>query len=207
MAYVLFFAALGAFWCSPLRHRLDHVRELSEAIRSTGLVAPFVYVLGSGLLVAVGAPRLPLATVAGLSFGFGWGVALSVAGALFGQTAVFLLVRRGARFPCKLVKAERFAGLVRTGGVPSVVLVRLIPLHGMVLNLGLAASPVSTRDYMLGSAIGMVPYAIPAVLAGTAATGATAREAFSYAAAAVLVSLLLCVLRGRASRQRPGAAA
>jgi len=200
LTYVLFVAALAAFWFSPLRHKLEHVRELSEAIRSTGCIAPLVYVLGSSLLVAVGAPRLPLAAVAGLSFGFGWGVILSVAGALSGQAAVFLLVRLGIRLPGKFGNAGRLARVVEGGGIPAVVLARLIPIHGMVLNLALAASPVKTRDYVIGSAIGMVPYAIPAALAGTAAMSGTARESIAFGALAVLVSLLLWLLAGGKDR-------
>jgi uncharacterized membrane protein YdjX (TVP38/TMEM64 family) len=169
------------------------MRELSAGIREIGPMAPLVYLAGTTVLVALGAPRLVLTAIGALSFGCAWGLVLGLAGSLLGNAAVFFILRAAGRAKMPR-KADRLARILEDGGIPAVVLVRLVPLHGAVLNMALAAAPVKAGDYMVGSFIGMTPYAIPAALAGTAATGRSPAESFGYAVPAVLISLLLWLL-------------
>ena len=46
------------------------------------------------------------------------------------------------------------------------VLARQLPLHGMLINLCLGLSHVKHRDFLTGTAAGVLPEAIPATLVG-----------------------------------------
>jgi len=161
-------AALGLVYLTPLRRVLTEVHQLSSWLRGLGWTAPAVFVTAAAALIAIGCPRLLFCPIAGMAFGFLSGLLWAEVGALIGSYATFLFVRWGGReFALKKwPKLGRHAHLIAEKGVVSVVLIRQMPLSGIWISSVLGLTHVSHRDFLVGTAIGTLPGAIPATLLG-----------------------------------------
>ena len=199
---VVLAAAATAFSLSPVRPWLGDAEAVRRTLWAWGAWAYPACVVVVALLVACGAPRLLLAALGAMVLGFWWGLALTQAGALLGYYAVFLLVRWGGgdwatrRWP----RLRPWAELLRGQGVVGVILVRQIPVHGTLLNMCLGLSGVRHRHFLIGSAIGLLPEAIPVALVGAGLARGSLRESAPYVAAGVVAFILVGVALARALR-------
>lgn len=178
---------------------------LRDAFGGSGVLGALaVAALYAALTVAL-VPGSALTVAAGVIFGPVVGTVVSVAGALVGATAAFALARRTARASLELVQGERTARVqqhLREHGLLSIISLRLIPLVPFnVLNYLAGVSAIRTRDYVVGTAVGIVPGAIAfATLGGSIhAPGSPA-----FVAAAVLV-VALTLTGALVARRRPAA--
>jgi uncharacterized membrane protein YdjX (TVP38/TMEM64 family) len=183
------FAAGVAIYASPLRRHLPNLRLLPDQIRALGILAPFVFVSGTAALVSVGVPRLLFCPIGGMVFGFWFGILYSLAGTLLGYYGVFLFVRWGGREFVRqhMRKWSRLEQLIKRRGIPAVILARQIPVHGMVLNLVLGLSPVRHRDFLIGTAIGLIPETVPCTLIGRGMLHASVAQCVTYITLAVVL--------------------
>ena len=132
-----------------------------------GTVPAFSLVtLATAAAVAVGLPRLPLSTAAGFLLGLPLGLAANLLGTLAGAWAEFALARKTTRHPPAGPQDSALLRRLRRHPVLAIALLRLAPLPGAALNLALALAPCSSLDFLLGSALGFLPAALPAVLVG-----------------------------------------
>lgn len=176
-----------------IREWLGEEKALSLWIKGFGAWAPAAYVTASALLMAVGVPRLLLCSVAGLAFGFGWGLAWSQAGTLLGSYLTFLFVRWGGR-DWSLEHFQRlkpFVHALEERGVLAVLLIRQLPMSGFYNNLLLGVTGVSHRDFLLGSFLGFLPMGITASLLGAGLIQADAAHTLQYLTLAALSFALL----------------
>ncbi len=166
--------------------------EVKTQLAATGLAAPLVFVAISAVMTGLGAPRLLFCFLAGWSFGFTWGFALSHCGTLLGAYGVFLLARRVA--PERLLR--KYPKL-KTATVPigkgwwSVLLVRQLPISGLYNDILLGWSPVTHRDFWIGSALGFLPLGVTATLMGAGAIRADLAQLGKYCALAAVLFFLL----------------
>jgi len=179
---------------------------LQDAFAGSGLLGAVAFaVLYAGLIVAL-VPGSALTIAAGAIFGPIVGTLVSIAGALAGATAAFAIARRTARASLEQVQGERVARVqqrLREHGLLSMIALRLVPLVPFnVLNYLAGASAVRARDYVAGTAIGIIPGAIAfATLGGRIDDlGSPA-----FIAAAVLV-VALALTGALAARRRPATA-
>ncbi len=82
------------------------------------------------------------------------------------------------------------------------LVVRQLPLAGLYNDILLAWSPVSHRDFWIGSFIGFLPLGITASLIGAGAIKADLSQMASYLAEATLLFVLLSLLLKRMVRRR-----
>jgi uncharacterized membrane protein YdjX (TVP38/TMEM64 family) len=190
---LIFVGIIFAAYLSPLKQYIDKAPELCEQIKSTGYMAPVFFILGVCLLVCVGVPRLLLCPLGGMAFGFVYGLLYCVIGTLMAYYIVFLFVRWGGRdFILRHShKLNKFTKILEHGGIPAVILARQMPVHGMVLNLIMGLSPVSHRDFLIGTAIGLFPEAIPFTLIGKGAKQGSIGKSMIYIFVALLVLVAL----------------
>ena len=194
-------AILLVVYLTPLRDMLAH----ADALRKLGWIAPAAFVALTSVLVAGGFSRLIMCAASGLAFGFWPGLLLANLGALTGSYATFLFARWGGgdfllrKWP-RLRKYER---MLSGGGMWMVMLAKQIPMNGLITNTVLGLSRVRHRDFLLGTAIGIFPQAVPATLAGASIVqGTLARSALYISLAIVLFALAALVLRSLARRAR-----
>ncbi|HMB17231.1 MAG TPA: VTT domain-containing protein [Pelovirga sp.] len=154
---------LAILWrWSPLGEWLtmDSLAAMADAIRESPMSTPFVlaiYVIGSCLMVPV--TVMVLATA--LSFGPYTGFALAFCGSLLGGLASYLLGRwLGRDVVHKLAgeKVNRLSRKLAHRGWLAVALVRMIPIAPFtIVNMVAGSSDISTRSFLIGTAVGMGP--------------------------------------------------
>ena len=182
---------LGLFVAARLGG-LPDVAALSASVRSAGAAGGVVFVGGYAVLALVPAPKAALTILGGALYGWWLGAALALLGALVGAVVAFELGRllgRDAVDRRAGGRLQRVDTLLRDHGLGAVVAVRLVPLVPYTaINYAAGLSGVRRRDYVLGSALGMVPGSI--AYAALGAWGAEPWGLFAGGAALVLLVLL-----------------
>jgi len=182
---------------------LDRVQAV---VASTGAWGPLAYVALHVLLTLVPVSKNLLSAVAGALFGLAGGIALSWVASMVSAVVTFLVARRLGRPAVAAMtgpRIDRVEAVLRDQGVVAVIVARLTPvLPFTIVNYGAGVSAVSMRDFVLGTAVGIVPGTI-----GYAALGASAgRDATTFVAAGAVAAVLLVgsVLVGRRMSRRAG---
>lgn len=165
---VVLAAAIAGSYLLPVRQWLHDATKVSDAVRSLGGWVYLVGTLAVAMLVACGVPRLLVCTVAAAAMGFWRGMFLAEFGTVVGYYGVFLFIRWGGREWAlhRWPKLQKWSDLVRDQGVLGVILLRHIPIHGTIINLGLGISRVKHRHFLIGTAVGIIPESIPFLLFG-----------------------------------------
>jgi uncharacterized membrane protein YdjX (TVP38/TMEM64 family) len=190
---------IGVMYLPPVREQLANVPEISERLRTFGWAAPALFVPAVALLVAVGVPRLLLCPIGGMAFGFFWGLVWTLAGTLLGFWATFVVVRRFGQdwVLRKWPRLQRFTRISRRNGMVTVLLIRQLPITGFYVNYLLGLLPLSHRDFLLGTALGILPEAIPATMVGANALYISSDKGVYYSVLVVAVFILVWTLSAR----------
>lgn len=141
------------------------VDEALEAIRGlvdrAGWWGPVLFVLAYALLTVLLVPGSPLTIAAGVLFGPFLGTALVVVGATLGATGAFLWGRHLGRDAVARLTGDRFEKVddwLHDRGLLAVLYVRLVPvLPFNLLNPVAGVTGLTLRDFVLGTAVGIVP--------------------------------------------------
>jgi uncharacterized membrane protein YdjX (TVP38/TMEM64 family) len=147
----------------------------------------------TAMLVAAGAPRLVFYCLGGVTFGFWKGLLLAQVGTLAGAYATYLCVRWGGRAWVNDWFSRRPSVqkvLAIQPSVWSVLMVRQLPVGGVVINVGLGLSPVRTMAFLAGSFLGFLPQGIAVTLVGSGLVEDHAWEAVAQLAVAAVVVLI-----------------
>lgn len=154
---------LSVLWrWSPLSEFLDieTLFSVADALRTNPLVIPIVlcvYLVGSCLMFPV--TLLILATV--VSFEPFTGFSLALSGSLLGGLVSYLLGHWLGRDVVGRLAGERVNRLSRKlarRGWLAIALVRLVPIAPFtIVNLVAGATHISTRSFLIGTAVGMTP--------------------------------------------------
>ncbi|SEL94897.1 Uncharacterized membrane protein YdjX, TVP38/TMEM64 family, SNARE-associated domain [Syntrophus gentianae] len=188
-----FFLMVLVLNLTPLKEHWTEVLAFFEGLKRYGALAPFIFTVSVAALVCIGIPRLFLCTLGGMLFGFYRGLLFSLIGTMVGYYLIFSGVRKvgGAFIVRRYHKINRFTKLLERGGIPGVILARQLPIHGMVINLVLGLSPVRRRDFLVGTAIGLIPEAIPFTLIGKGIKQDTLQASIAYLVIAVVILAVL----------------
>ena len=197
LAAVLLGGMAAVYW-SPVRQWIQDVPRVRASISSLGIWGYPVCALAVAILVSCGIPRLVFCAVGGMILGFWWGLLVVQVGTIFGYYSVFLFVRWGGRdwvmhhFP----KLRKWSDLIHEQGIVGVMLARQLPIHGTLINLCLGLSHVKHRHFVMGTAIGVIPEAVPFTLVGAGlVTGSMASAGRYLAIAAITLGLVWIACR------------
>ena len=162
----------GGRWISP------RVLPVVAAIHALGALGPVLFVLLYLVAVPALVPSAWLTIAGGAVFGFSRSVAYALIGSTLGSTAAFLLGRYVVR---RLVERQitstpivaAVARAVSAQGRRIIFLLRLSPVAPFnFLNYALGLTTISVRDFVIASAVGMIPstflYAYTGDVAGEA---------------------------------------
>jgi uncharacterized membrane protein YdjX (TVP38/TMEM64 family) len=156
-------------------------------------------VAGSSVLILVGMPRLLFCALGGVLFGFVEGLIYSQVATLAGAYGTFLVARWGTRkWVERLIHSEsRMYRMLENPTLLTVFLSRQLPSGGVFISAFLGFSSVNHLNFLLGSLLGFLPEAIPAVLLGSGAGKSSMLLAFAQflTAAAVLLLAGMVILR------------
>lgn len=137
------------------------IAAMRSRIIAAGLWGPALFIAVYAGLALIPVPKPVLTGAGGALFGLWAGASLSLAGALVGAVISFGLGRLLGREAVDRLLRGRLArvdALLADHGLSAVLIVRLLPLVPFIaVNYASGLSGVRFRDYVLGSAIGMVP--------------------------------------------------
>jgi uncharacterized membrane protein YdjX (TVP38/TMEM64 family) len=188
-------AGVALAYFTPARKYLGNIQNVKFWLLSLGWVGPAVWMGIVFVLVAAGMPRLLFCPVSGLAFGFWHGLLWTQVATLAGSYALFLFVRWGGRnfvlrhWPRVGRLKEHFH---EHSEVVLVFTVRQLPVSGLIIDFLLGLSSVRHRHFLLGTAFGILPEAIPFTLVASDMFKLTGRSTPLYITAAVGLLLMVC---------------
>jgi len=190
-------AAFALVYFTPVRNYLGNIQIVKFWLLSLGWVGPAAWMGIVFVLVAAGMPRLLFCPVGGLAFGFWYGLLWTQVATLAGYYVLFLFVRWGGQdfvlrhWPRVGQLKKRFLG---HSAALMVFTVRQLPISGLIINFLLALSPIRHSHFLIGTAFGILPAAIPFTLVASGMFKLTGRNTPFYMAAAVGIFLLVCAI-------------
>lgn len=188
LAFVLVLAAAAGV---ALAVDLPTGAELRATVGAAGWAAPVVFAGIYALLTLAPVPKNVVTAAAGVLFGVVGGVLVVVLAALAGAVLAFGLGRVLGRGTVERLASGRLAradALLARRGLVTVLALRLVPLVPFTaVNYAAGLTGVRLRDYVVGTALGIVPGTVAFVTLGR--YGATPASWPFVAAAAVLVVL------------------
>lgn len=178
---------------------------VQAAVESTGAWGPVVYVALHVLLTLVPVSKNLLAGVAGALFGLAGGIALSWVASMVSAVVTFAIARRLGRAAVASMtgpRVDRVEEIMRQQGLLAVIIARVTPVIPFtVVNYGAGITAVTARDFVLGTAVGILPGTV-----GYAALGASAgRDATTFVLAGIVAVALFAgslLLGWRATRRQ-----
>ncbi|MEO3785421.1 VTT domain-containing protein [Actinocorallia sp. B10E7] len=192
---------------------------LAAAFVSAGELNPVLAVVATWVLILAMVPRTALAFVCGLLFGLGPGVGYALAGALLGASTAFAVGRflgrefvdgvlsrehsgwRGA-LAARMARLDRWLG---HNGIIGVVAVRFLPIapYGMV-SYAFGTSATRYRDFLFGSAAGVLPSTLGYAALGAAVFGPSAAPmSIAILSGLGLLSLVVTIVLHRVRKNEP----
>lgn len=147
--------------------------EIERLVRASGLAAPVVFVSCYAVLTVLLFPGAVITAAGGVLFGALWGTVVTVVGATVGATAAFLVARRLGRDQVGRIiagtRVERLDAWLEERGFLAVLYLRLVPLVPFnALNYAAGITSVHLRDYLVATALGIIPGSLAFATLGSA---------------------------------------
>lgn len=168
-AVLLVAAFMAVAHFTPLKAWISNVQTWKKMVHDFGWGAHAIFMAACAGSVMLGVPRLPLCAAAGLVFGFGEGLVISLVASTLGSYGAFVLSRHGFRRAAES-RAEKWPWLKKLLKKPSVLRVfwvRQLMVPGLVLNVLLGMTPVKHTRFLLGTALGYLPLNVAFSLVGS----------------------------------------
>jgi len=139
--------------------QIDRLAELAADVRHSAW-GPFVFVIVYVLVCVFAGPAGLLTMLSGAVFGFAQGLLLTWIGANLGAAAAFGIARSLGRGPVERRAGKWLAWLderVRDYGFLTILYSRLLWIPFTPVNYAAGVTAVRFRDFMLGTALGILP--------------------------------------------------
>ncbi len=187
------------------------VEPLQAAFADLGLLGPVLFAAVYAIVAALLVPASPFTVAAGLLFGPVLGSATALVGATAGATGAFLLGRGLGREAVERFGGRRLAALDRhlaARGFVSLLLIRLVPLFPFnLVNVGSGVTGLRLREYVLATAVGIVPGTVAFAALGGTITDPTSPAFLGAVALFVVVTVAAgFAARRMRAREAPGQA-
>lgn len=199
---LLLVGGICIMYLPPIQEQLGNIHGICEKLHALGWSAPVVFILSVAVLVAVGVPRLMLCPIGGMAFGFFWGLLWTQIGTILGFYGTFLLVRWAGQdfILTRWPRLKRFTNISGRSGIITVLLARQLPIPGFYITILLGLLPLSNMDFILGTAIGILPAAIPATLLGSTAIHISSGKSIFYSMLVIAAFIIVWTTSGRLLR-------
>ncbi|GAB2777035.1 TVP38/TMEM64 family protein [Nocardioides salsibiostraticola] len=185
---------------------LPDKESLRQQVSDAGALAPAAFIGIYALLTLLPLPKNVFSGLAGILFGLVWGVVVVMVAALLGAAAAFGLSRLLGRDAVERLIGNRVArvdDLLSRRGILSVVVVRMVPvLPFTAINYAAGLTAVRTRDYAIGTTLGILPGTVSFVALGAYGTHPGSWPFVVSVAALLLLTVggLIVARRSRAKR-------
>jgi len=172
--FLLLFAFLIVCVClfrfTPVKDYLKP-EVLDLFLKTLGPWAPFTFVLIFAVGLCLAVPASILTLLAAAIFGAYWGFLYAWIGAVAGASGAFFIGRTlGRDFVGSIIgdRLKKYDDAIERNGFATVLYLRLLNTPFMPMNFGIGLTKVGFRDYLFGTALGiMVSFFFVAFLGGT----------------------------------------
>lgn len=145
-----------------------------ETIQNFGIWAPIVFII-LYVLGTIFIPSTPFMAAAGILFGFKYGLLYTVIGGLVSSLVTFALSRKlGKDWVDNILKnkylkiLDKYNNRLENGGILDLIAWRIAPIMPFnALNILMGVSRIKTREYIIGTLLGLAPSNVLAVYFGT----------------------------------------
>lgn len=199
IAAILFVAAVAAIYLSPAREwlTLENARATLDGLRSLWY-GPIVFIVVYAAACVLAVPASIFVLSAGIIWGWAFGVVYALIGSILGAAASYFVARYIGggllqRFGRMGISAQK---QLEKAGFRSMLILRLIGLPFPVLNFAAGVARMKFSDFMLGTALGIIPsqfviaYSADSIANGTLSGGDAMIRVFI---AAGLMGLLVSI--------------
>lgn len=150
------------------------INEIKDYTSSLGIWTPVAFI-ALYTMITIFIPSTPFMAIAGILFGFKYGLLYTVIGGILSAVFVFYLSRiLGSSFTEKILKHEKlkrfdeYSDKIIDSGIWTLIVLRIMPIMPFnVLNLLMGISKIKIRDYLLGTIIGLAPSNVIVVYFGS----------------------------------------
>ena len=143
-------------------------------LKDFGILAPLIFIV----LYTIGIffiPATPFMVAAGILFGFKYGLIYTFIGGFLSSTIIFYISRKlGKEWVEKILEYKYLKHLneynkrLETGAIWDVIILRVTPIMPFnALNILLGVSKIKTKDYIIGTILGIIPTNVLTVYLGT----------------------------------------
>ena len=173
---LLLFTSFVAYYAGvPMVRFMNDPEGFREWVNEKGAVAPVLFVLMVLFQVVVAVvPGEPFEIAAGYAFGYFWGTALFMIGAMIGSAIIFLVVRRNGQSFCYLffdrekISELKFLKNTKRNKALYFIIFALPGTPKDMLSYFAGLSDMRFWQWMLISSIGRLPALITSVIGGGA---------------------------------------
>ncbi len=149
------------------------IEEIRTYIESFGVRAPLVFIILYTVLT-IFLPSTPLMAIAGILFGFSFGVLYTTIGGLLSSVILFYISRiLGQKWVDQVLKHKYLGKLknynnsLNNRAIVDLIILRIMPIMPFnVLNILMGVSKITIKDYLIGTLIGLIPSNVVSVYAG-----------------------------------------
>lgn len=177
-AFVLFVLAIITALCLYLILK-DQIslNEFRAGLSHYGVLAPTIFILFY-TVATIFIPSTPFMALAGILFGFKYGLLYTTIGGFLSAILVFGISRKLGKDWVDQILRNKYLNLIQKynkrlekGGVADLILLRVAPIMPFnVLNILMGISRISLQNYILGTLLGLLPSNVLAVYFGALIT-------------------------------------
>ncbi|MEK7116966.1 MAG: TVP38/TMEM64 family protein [Patescibacteria group bacterium] len=149
------------------------VETIRQYLKDFGIWAPLIFIM----LYTFGTifiPSTPFMAIAGILFGFKYGLAYTIIGGFLSSIIVFTISRKLGKDKVDrilehkyLEHLSRYNKRLEEGAVWDLIILRATPIMPFnVLNILMGVSKIKTEDYIIGTMLGLIPSNILTVYFG-----------------------------------------
>lgn len=140
------------------------IDEMREYLDKFGIWTPLVFIL-LYTLGTIFIPSTPFMTIAGILFGFKYGLIYTIIGGFLSSSLVFSFSRFLGKEKADILLEHRYLKLLgdynkrlETGAIWDLIILRITPIMPFnVLNILMGISRISTREFVIGTVLGLIP--------------------------------------------------
>lgn len=178
------------------------ITEIRNYIRTSNLT-PIAFITIYAVL-SVFIPTTPLMAIAGVLFGFYYGLIYSIVGGIISSSGIFLISRHlGRSFVEKLIESkatiqsffQKYGDRIARRGFLTAMILRMTPIMPFnILGFLMGVSKVGFLDYIFGTVVGLVPSHLLTVYFGVLIFTETFREISFFLSIALALGLAAWLL-------------
>ncbi len=166
---ILVFAILYIIWGDSI-----NLSEIKIYLKNFGIWTSLIFIL-LFILITIFIPSTPFMVLAGILFGFWYGLLYTIIGGLLSSILVFEISRiLGKEWIDKILNKKnakyinKYNNRLERGALLDLILLRIAPIMPFnVLNILMGISKMGRRNYILGTLIGLAPSNFLSVYIGT----------------------------------------